>query len=64
MQADDHLTLKWDRENTAWHMQMGIETFSKLQDDRARSMMHSLRAVTREKYDYADSCADSAPWSR
>lgn len=47
-------SLKEQWEVIARRMQTDIETFAKLQGDRAGSMMQSLRAVTREKYDYAD----------
>ena len=33
-------------------MQMDLETFSKLQDDRAGALTQNLQAVNREKYDY------------
>ena len=54
MQAGNLSSLKEEWENIARRMQMDMETFSKLQGERAGSMMQSLRAVTREKYDYAD----------
>lgn len=54
MQAVDLSGLKEEWENIARRMQTDIESFSKLQGDRAGGMMQSLRAVTREKYDYAD----------
>ena len=54
MQAGNLSSLKEEWGNIARRMQMDMETFSKLQGERAGSMMQSLRAVTREKYDYAD----------
>ena len=54
MQAGSPSALKEEWENIARRMQTDMETFSKLQGERAGSMMQSLRAVTREKYDYAD----------
>ena len=54
MQAGNLSALKEEWENIARRMQTDMETFSKLQGERAGSMMQSLRAVTREKYDYAD----------
>ena len=36
------------------HIQMDIETFSKLQGDQAGSLTQNLREVNREKYDYTE----------
>lgn len=52
LQEIEGLKQKW--ENIARRMQTDIESFSKLQGDRAGGMLQNLRAVTREKYDYAD----------
>ena len=39
---------------TAQRMQTDLETFSRRQGNEAGSMVQNLKAVTREKYDYAD----------
>ena len=54
MQGVGQSGLKEQWEGIAHRMQTDLETFSKLQGDHAGSMMQNLRAVTREKYDYAD----------
>lgn len=47
-------SLKQQWQDIAQRMQTDLETFSKDQGYGGGSMMQSLRAVTREKYDYSD----------
>lgn len=47
-------SLQQQWQDIAQHMQTDLETFSKDQGYGGGSMMQSLRAVTREKYDYSD----------
>lgn len=46
--------LQQEWENIAKRMQTDLETFSKQHGDKAGSMLQSLQAVTREKYDYSE----------
>ena len=50
--AAGDLQRQW--QDIAQRMQTDLETFSKVQGYGGGSMMQSLRAVTREKYDYSD----------
>ena len=45
---------KGEWEDVAEKLQLDLESFSKERGDRAGTMMQNLRAVNREKYDYAD----------
>lgn len=45
--------LESDWQGVAQRMQVDMETFSKLQGDRAGGLMQNLSEVNREKYDYA-----------
>lgn len=46
--------LQQEWEDIAKRMQTDLETFSKQHGDKAGSMLQSLQAVTREKYDYSE----------
>lgn len=46
--------LQQEWEDIAKRMQTDLETFSKQHGDKAGSMIQSLQAVTREKYDYSE----------
>ncbi len=53
-ETDVPLGSEEDWKSISERIQLDMETFSKLQGDRAGGMMQNLRAVNRERYDYTD----------